>query len=63
MIVDKKLLVLPGDGIGPEVIEQVYRVIKTYEKCFRRNEILYNAQKYKNFRILPQKQKNDNLIS
>jgi 3-isopropylmalate dehydrogenase len=27
MAANKKLLVLPGDGIGPEVMRQVYRVI------------------------------------
>ena len=27
MVANKKLLVLPGDGIGPEVMEQVLRVV------------------------------------
>ena len=27
MSANKKLLVLPGDGIGPEVMEQVVRVV------------------------------------
>jgi 3-isopropylmalate dehydrogenase len=29
---NKKLLVLPGDGIGPEVMRQVYRVIDWYDR-------------------------------
>jgi 3-isopropylmalate dehydrogenase len=29
---NKKLLVLPGDGIGPEVMRQVYRVIEWFDK-------------------------------
>ncbi len=32
MPIARKLLVLPGDGIGPEVIDQVCRVIKIYEE-------------------------------
>ena len=27
MVANKKLLVLPGDGIGPEVMDQVLRVV------------------------------------
>src|ERR1700740_2731996 len=29
---NKKILVLPGDGIGPEVMHQVYRVIDWFER-------------------------------
>lgn len=32
MPANKKLLVLPGDGIGPEVMREVYRVIEWLEK-------------------------------
>src|SRR5215469_16340371 len=32
MPANKKILVLPGDGIGPEVIHQVYRVIDWFER-------------------------------
>jgi 3-isopropylmalate dehydrogenase len=32
MPANKKLLVLPGDGIGPEVVREVYRVIEWLEK-------------------------------
>ena len=27
---NKKVLVLPGDGIGPEVMRQVYRVVEWF---------------------------------
>jgi len=32
MSANKKLLILPGDGIGPEVMAQVYRVIEWFDK-------------------------------
>ena len=32
MTANKKLLILPGDGIGPEVMEQVHRVIEWFDK-------------------------------
>jgi 3-isopropylmalate dehydrogenase len=32
MPANKKILVLPGDGIGPEVMHQVYRVIDWFER-------------------------------
>ncbi len=32
MPANKKLLILPGDGIGPEVMAQVRRVIAWFEK-------------------------------
>ncbi len=32
MAANKKLLVLPGDGIGPEVMRQVYRVIDWFDR-------------------------------
>ena len=32
MAANKKLLILPGDGIGPEVMSQVERVIEWFAK-------------------------------
>jgi 3-isopropylmalate dehydrogenase len=32
MPANKKLLILPGDGIGPEVMRQVYRVIEWFDR-------------------------------
>src|SRR5579863_9611230 len=32
MAANKKLLVLPGDGIGPEVMRQVYRIVEWFDK-------------------------------
>jgi 3-isopropylmalate dehydrogenase len=32
MASNRKLLVLPGDGIGPEVMRQVYRVVEWFDK-------------------------------
>jgi 3-isopropylmalate dehydrogenase len=32
MSANKKLLILPGDGIGPEVMRQVYRVIEWFDR-------------------------------
>ncbi len=32
MAANRKLLVLPGDGIGPEVMRQVYRVIEWFDR-------------------------------
>ena len=32
MPANKKLLVLPGDGIGPEVMNQVLRVVEWFDK-------------------------------
>ncbi|MGH6989643.1 MAG: isocitrate/isopropylmalate family dehydrogenase, partial [Stellaceae bacterium] len=32
MSVNKKLLILPGDGIGPEMMRQVYRAIEWFDR-------------------------------
>ncbi|HYM04465.1 MAG TPA: isocitrate/isopropylmalate family dehydrogenase, partial [Stellaceae bacterium] len=32
MASNKKLLVLPGDGIGPEVMRQVYRIVEWFDR-------------------------------
>jgi 3-isopropylmalate dehydrogenase len=47
---NKKVLVLPGDGIGPEVMRQVYRVVEWFERrriaSFEMNEDLVGGAAY-----------------
>src|SRR5215468_7554354 len=50
MPANKKILVLPGDGIGPEVMRQVYRVIDWFERrriaSFELNEDVVGGAAY-----------------
>src|SRR5499427_918926 len=50
MPANKKILVLPGDGIGPEVMHQVYRVIDWFERrriaSFELNEDVVGGAAY-----------------
>ena len=42
---NKKIAVLPGDGIGPEIIEQAVKVLKEIDfvvsKIIRENDVIY----------------------
>ena len=37
----RKILLLPGDGIGPEVVEEVKKVINPYKEMIPERIIIY----------------------
>jgi len=37
---NRKILILPGDGIGPEIMREVMRVIEFFDKRLTKTEIM-----------------------
>ena len=57
MAANKRLLALPGDGIGPEVMRQVYRLVQWFDRkriaTFEVREA--SGEHQKNFRELAER--------
>ena len=53
MTANKRLLMLPGDGIGPEVVRQIYRVVDWMAKARGQSLVIEKAPFEISVRIAP----------